>query len=89
MKYNEINDAHMLKIFLNDGYGYPKLMKEFVVKNDSILHGLLNFSCELFVRKNVLDISPPNVPVNDESGFGNMLSLQSKAIYCCIIGFLY
>lgn len=28
-------------------------------------------------------------PVIDESSFGNMLSLQSKVIYCWIIGFLY
>lgn len=41
---------------MNVGACYPKLMKEFMVKNDDIPHGLLNFSCKLFVRKNVSDI---------------------------------
>lgn len=60
-----------------------------MVKNDGIPHGLFNFSCELFVGKDVLDISPPNVLVIYESGFGNMLSLPSEAIYCCITSFMY
>lgn len=74
---------------LIDEDGYPKLMKEFVIKNDGIPHGLVKFKVEIFVGKNVLDIRPPNVPVVDESVFGNMLSLQSEAIYGCITCFLY
>lgn len=79
LKYNEImdllNDAQFLQTMLNDGFGYPKLMKEFMVKNDGILHRLLNFSYELFVGKYVIDISTSNVLVIDEFVFGNMLSL--------------
>lgn len=41
---------------LNDGSGYPKLVKQIVVKNDGIPHGLLNFSYKLFLEKDVLDI---------------------------------
>lgn len=93
LKYNEImeliSDAQLLKTMLNVGSSYPKLIKEFMVKNDGIPHGLLNFSYKLFVRKDVLDICPPGALIIDEYGFGNILSLQSKAIYYCIIGFMY
>lgn len=47
-----------------------------MVKNNGILHRLLNFRNKLFVGKYVLEIRPPNVPIIDESDFGNMLSLQ-------------
>lgn len=71
-KYNEIvelpSDAQLLKTILNIGACYPKLMKEFVVRNDRIPHGLLNFSYNLFVEKDILDISLPNVSVIDKSG---------------------
>lgn len=56
LKYNEIiktlRDAQLLKTMLNDGSGYPKLMKEI----DGIPHGLLNFSYKLFLEKDVLDV---------------------------------
>lgn len=60
LKYNEnlelLSDAQLLKTMLNDGFGYPKLVKEFLVNNDAIPHELLNFSYKLFVGKDVLDI---------------------------------
>lgn len=77
------SDARLLKIMFNVRAYYPKLVKKFVVKNDDIALGLLNFSCKLFVRKDVLDISPLNVPVINE------YSLQLKAICYCITSFLY
>ncbi|XP_050895811.1 uncharacterized protein LOC127102486 [Lathyrus oleraceus] len=73
------SDVQLLKTMLNVGSGYPKLMKEFMVKNDGITHGLLNFRCKLFVGTDVIDISLPNVLIIDEFGFDNMLSLQSEA----------
>lgn len=57
-KYNEtmelIGDAQLLKKMLNDISGYPKLTKEFVVKNYGITLGLLNFNCKLFVWERCL-----------------------------------
>lgn len=53
---------------VNLGAYYPKLMKEFMVNNDRIPHGLLNFSYKLFVGKYVLEISLPNVTVIDKFG---------------------
>lgn len=50
------SDAQLLKIVLNVRDCYPKLMKEFMVKNDGILHGLLNFSYKMKVRKDMADI---------------------------------
>ncbi|KAI5421310.1 hypothetical protein KIW84_044941 [Lathyrus oleraceus] len=44
LKYNEImelpNDAQFLKTMLNVGACYPNLMKEIVLKNDAISHGV-------------------------------------------------
>ncbi|CAI8589952.1 unnamed protein product [Vicia faba] len=96
LKKNEVHDKHapvnegvIKDVGFSKRYGYPKLIKEFVVKNNGISHGFLNFSYKLFIGKDVLDICPPNVPVIDESGFGNMLTLQSEAIYYRITSFLY
>lgn len=57
--------AQLLKTIQNIGESGHNLMKEFMVKNDVIPHGLLNFSYKLFVRIDVLDISIPNVLVID------------------------
>ncbi|KAI5402853.1 hypothetical protein KIW84_050449 [Lathyrus oleraceus] len=64
-----LSDAQLLKTVLNVGSGYPKMIKEFLVMNGCIPHGLQNFRNKLFVGKNVLGIRPSNVPVIDESGF--------------------
>ncbi|CAI8615498.1 unnamed protein product [Vicia faba] len=68
--YNEtielLSDSQLLKTMLNVGSGYHKLIKEIMVKNNGIPHGLLNFSYKFFVGKEVLDICPPNVLVIDE-----------------------
>ncbi|KAI5412655.1 hypothetical protein KIW84_057341 [Lathyrus oleraceus] len=106
LKHNEImdlpSDVQLLKIMLNVGPCYPKLVKELVVKlpigfhslncdinNDGIAHGLLNFNYKLFAEKHVTDISLPNVHVIDESSFIKILSLQSYAFFCCIAKLLY
>lgn len=89
LKYSEImkplSDAQLLKMVLNVGYSYLKLVKKLVVKfpigflpsifsvkNDDISLGLLNFNYKLFVGKRVSGISLPNVLIIDESGlFGD------------------
>lgn len=66
---------------------YSKLVKEFMVKNDNIAHGLVNFISKLFVGKDVLDISLLNFPVIDES---DMKSTAASLIFvptrnvCCL-----
>ncbi|CAI8617553.1 unnamed protein product [Vicia faba] len=60
LKCNEIvelhSDTQLLKIILNVGHCYLKLMKEFVVKKDGIPHGFLNLSYIINIRKDVVDI---------------------------------
>lgn len=75
-----LTSATMVKYFVI-------FFKEFVGNYDGITTWLLNFNCKLIVGKDVLDISLPNIPVINNSSLGTLLSLQSEAIYGCIIGF--
>ncbi|CAI8603289.1 unnamed protein product [Vicia faba] len=82
LEYYEImellNDAKYLKTMLNDGYGFPKLIKEFVITNDVTSHWLLNFSYIMFRQKDVLDIVSNSCAPVDETDLvfvGEMLEI--------------
>lgn len=75
-----LSDAQLLKNVLNARACYPQSMKKFVVKNDGIPQRLLNVSYKQFVGKDVIDLTPPNVLIINESSFDNMISVQLEVI---------
>lgn len=59
LKCNEImellSDTRLLKTMLNDGSGYPMLMKEFMANNGGIHHGLLISFISCLLVKDIID----------------------------------